>query len=170
RFMMFGGLMYLASSLQGSFEALRSMNAVTHFTQYTVGHAHLGAYGFVSMVLFGAIYFMMPRVLNWEWPYPRLITLHFWLAAVGIAIYFVGLTVGGWLQGLAMLDPARPFIDSVNLTLPYLKWRSVGGSLMVLGHLVFVGHFLAMALRFGPTRTGAALFAPHRAPEMIYGK
>jgi len=158
RFMMFGGLMYAASSLQGSFEALRSVNQVAHFTHYTVGHAHLGAYGFVSMVMFGAIYFMMPRVLNWEWPYPRLITLHFWLAAIGIGIYFTGLSIGGWQQGKAMLDAQRPFMDSVVLTLPYLKARSIGGSLMVLGHLVFIGHFLAMALRFGPARAGAALF------------
>jgi cytochrome c oxidase cbb3-type subunit 1 len=170
RFMMFGGLMYFASSLQGSLEALRSMNAVTHFTHYTVGHAHLGAYGFVSMVLFGAVYFMMPRVLNWEWPYPKLITVHFWLAALGIGIYFVALTIGGWLQGLAMLDAARPFIDSVNLTLPYLKWRSIGGSLMLASHVVFAGHFMAMALRFGPMRTGAALFAPSRELEVAYGK
>jgi cytochrome c oxidase cbb3-type subunit 1 len=170
RFMMFGGAMYFLSSLQGSFEALRSMNAVTHFTHYTVGHAHLGAYGFVSMVLFGAVYFMMPRVLNWEWPYPRLITVHFWLAAAGIAIYFVSLTVGGWLQGLAMLDPARPFMDSVNLTLPYLRWRTVGGALMAASHLVFAGHVAAMVLRFGPARTGAALFAPVREPDIVYGK
>jgi cytochrome c oxidase cbb3-type subunit 1 len=172
RFMMFGGLVYLASSLQGSMEALRSVNAVTHFTHYTVGHAHLGAYGFVSMVLFGAIYFMLPRVLNWEWPYPRLITLHFWLAAIGITIYFVALTIGGWLQGLAMLDPARAFMESVTLTLPYLQWRSVGGALMLASHLVFVGHFLAMALRFGPMRTGAALFgtAPREDLELVYGK
>ncbi len=54
-------------------EALRSVNQVAHFTHFTVAHAHLGAYAFVTMVLFGAIYFMMPRVLNWEWPYPRLI-------------------------------------------------------------------------------------------------
>lgn len=171
RFMMFGGLMYLASSLQGSMEALRSVNQVAHFTHYTVGHAHLGAYGFVSMVLFGAIYFMMPRVLNWEWPYPKLITVHFWLAAVGIAIYFVALTIGGWLQGLAMLDPARAFMESVTLTIPYLKWRSIGGTLMVASHIVFVGHFLAMALRFGPMRTGAALFGGARADlEPAYGK
>jgi cytochrome c oxidase cbb3-type subunit 1 len=172
RFMMFGGLVYLASSLQGSMEALRGVNAITHFTHYTVGHAHLGAYGFVSMVLFGAIYFMLPRVLNWEWPYPRLITLHFWLAAIGITIYFVALTVGGWLQGLAMLDPARSFMESVTLTLPYLRWRSVGGGLMLASHLVFVGHFLAMALRFGPMRTGAALFGHVRARELelSYGK
>ena len=170
RFMMFGGLMYLASSLQGSFEALRSVNQVAHFTHFTVAHAHLGAYAFVTMVLFGAIYFMMPRVLDWEWPYPRLITLHFWLAAIGITVYFVGLTIGGWLQGLAMLDAARPFMESVTLTLPYLKWRTAGGSLMVLGHLVFVGHFLAMALRFGPTRAGAALFLQQNEMELARGK
>lgn len=170
RFMMFGGLMYLASSVQGSIEALRSVNAVTHFTHYTVAHAHLGAYAFVTMVLFGAIYFMMPRVLDWEWPYPRLILLQFWLAVVGIAIYFGGLTIGGWLQGKAMLDATVPFMDSVALTLPYLKSRSVGGSLMLLSHIVFVGHFLAMALRFGPTRTGAALFWQQAQTEVVHGK
>ncbi|MFO1178646.1 MAG: cbb3-type cytochrome c oxidase subunit I [Ottowia sp.] len=171
RFMMFGGFMYMLSSLQGSFEALRSVQQVAHFTHFTVAHAHLGAYGFVTMVLFGAIYFMLPRVLHWEWPYPRLISLHFWLAAVGIGIYFVFLTYGGWLQGLAMLDASKPFIESVRVTIPYLEWRSVGGSLMVLSHLIFVGHFLAMVLRFGPSRTGAALFAPAQAKlEMAHGK
>ena len=62
RFMMLGGLMYLGSSVQGSLESLRSINTVTHFTHFTVAHAHLGMYAFVSMVLFGAIYFMLPRV------------------------------------------------------------------------------------------------------------
>ena len=171
RFMMFGGFMYMLSSLQGSFEALRTVQQVAHFTHFTVAHAHLGAYGFVTMVLFGAIYFMLPRVLHWEWPYPRLISLHFWLAAIGIGIYFVFLTYGGWLQGLAMLDASKPFIESVRVTIPYLEWRSVGGSLMVLSHLIFVGHFLAMVLRFGPSRTGAALFAPAQAKlEMAHGK
>jgi cytochrome c oxidase cbb3-type subunit 1 len=174
RFMMFGGFMYFASSVQGSLEALRSVNQITHFTHFTVAHAHLGAYAFVTMVLFGAIYFMMPRVLNWEWPYPKLITLHFWLSAIGVMIYFVGLSIGGWLQGIDMLDPAKPFMDSVAVTLPYLKWRSVGGSLMVLGHLVFVGHFLSMALRFGPTRAGAALFWQNKLltddMELSHGK
>ncbi|AVO48404.1 hypothetical protein C6568_03400 [Melaminivora suipulveris] len=166
RFMMFGGLMYMLSSVQGSFEALRSINQVAHFTHFTVAHAHLGAYGFVTMVLFGAIYFMMPRVLHWEWPYPRLITLQFWLAAVGILIYFVGLSYGGWLQGQYMLDATRPFMDSVNVTLPWLKSRSVGGALMVASQIIFVGHFLAMVLRFGPERTGAALFSLRRAQKL----
>ncbi|HMN56351.1 MAG TPA: cbb3-type cytochrome c oxidase subunit I [Ottowia sp.] len=171
RFMMFGGFMYLMSSLQGSFEALRSVQKVAHFTHYTVAHAHLGAYGFVTMVLFGAIYFMMPRILHHEWPFPKLISWHFWLASIGILIYFVFLSYGGWLQGLAMLDPARPFIESVRVTIPYLEWRSVGGSLMVASHVVFVLHFLAMVLHMGPNRVGAALFSTQaQAMEAVNGK
>jgi cytochrome c oxidase cbb3-type subunit 1 len=160
RFVGIGGLMYTASSVQGSFEALRSVNAVTHFTHYTVGHAHLGLYGFVSMVFFGAMYFVMPRITSREWPFPRLIVAHFWLAFLGIALYFGSLTLGGWLQGLAMLDPARPFMDSVAVTLPYLEARSVAGSMMLLGHLAFAVHFVAIVLGLGPQRTKPALFQP----------
>src|SRR5690606_12421179 len=96
--------------------------------------------------------FVMPRITAREWPWPRLIALHFWLVAGGFALYFVSLSIGGWLQGLAMLDAARPFMDSVAATLPYLKGRSVGGALMVLGHLVFAAHFVALALGLGPQR------------------
>jgi cytochrome c oxidase cbb3-type subunit I len=157
RFMVLGGMMYTLVSVQGSLEALRSVNTLTHFTHFTVAHAHLGLYAFVSFVMFGAIYFIMPRVMAWEWPYPKLIALHFWLVVVGFAIYFISLTTGGVLQGLYMLDAARPFIDSVTVTIPYLAGRSVGGALMVLGHLVFAGHFAVMALKNGPKRTSAAL-------------
>ncbi|QXL85018.1 cbb3-type cytochrome c oxidase subunit I [Comamonas sp. NLF-1-9] len=171
RFMMFGGFMYMLSSVQGSFEALRSVNRVAHFTHFTVAHAHLGAYGFVTMVLFGAVYFMLPRILRWEWPFPKLISWHFWLAAIGILIYFGPLTYGGWLQGLAMLDESKPFMDSVTLTIPYLYWRSIGGSMMVASHLIFAFHVLVMVLRFGPNRTGAALFNHEpRKLEVAHGK
>ena len=158
RFIVLGTMMYTLASVQGSLESLRSVNTVTHFTHYTVAHAHLGLYGFFSFVMFGAIYFVMPRVTAWEWPYPKLISLHFWLVTIGFAVYLVWLTIGGWLQGVAMLDAARPFMESVTLTLPYLKARSVGGALMTLGHLVFAFHFVAMVLRFGPRRLGAAAF------------
>jgi cytochrome c oxidase cbb3-type subunit 1 len=158
RFVGVGGLMYTASSVQGSFESLRSVNAVTHFTHYTVGHAHLGLYGFVSLVFFGAMYFAMPRITAREWPFPRLISAHFWLVTSGIALYFVSLTIGGWLQGEAMLDGARPFLDSVAVTLPYLKARSLGGALMTAGHLIFAAHFAALVLHFGPQRNKPALF------------
>ncbi|MBV6325707.1 cbb3-type cytochrome c oxidase subunit I [Duganella violaceipulchra] len=157
RFIVLGGMMYTLSSLQGSFEALRAVSTVAHFTHFTVAHAHLGLYGFFTMVMFGSIYFVMPRVMSWEWPYPSLIAAHFWLVVFGFSIYFIGLSIGGWLQGLAMLDAAKPFMESVKVTIPYLQSRSVGGAIMTLGHLVFAGHFVAMILRYGPARTGAAL-------------
>lgn len=165
RFIVLGGMMYTLSSLQGSVEAIRAVNTVAHFTHFTVAHAHLGLYGFFSMVMFGAIYFVMPRVMSWEWPYPSLIAAHFWLVVLGFSIYFIGLSIGGWLQGLAMLDASKPFMDSVKVTLPYLKSRTLGGAIMTLGHLVFAGHFATMALRYGPARTGAALLhTRHAAP------
>ena len=164
RFIVLGGMMYTLSSIQGSFEALRSINTVTHFTHFTVAHAHLGLYGFFSLVMFGAIYFVMPRVMSWEWPYPRLIAAHFWLVVLGFAVYFIGLSIGGWLQGEAMLDAARPFMDSVRVTIPYLEARTVGGAIMTLGHLVFAFHFIVMALRYGRKRIGPALFHTSRKP------
>ncbi len=158
RFVGLGGLMYTVSSVQGSLEALRSVNVVTHFTHYTVAHAHLGLYGFVSMVFFGSMYFVMPRITAREWPFPWLISVHFWLVSLGIAIYFISLSIGGWLQGEAMLDATRPFMDSVAVTLPYLKGRSIGGAMMVLGHLVFATHFMLLVLNRGPQRDQPALF------------
>ena len=155
RFVVFGAMSYTATSFQGSLEATRSVQEVAHFTHYTVGHAHLGMYAFVTMVLFGAVYYIMPRIAKWEWPYPNLIKVHFWLSAAGIAIYFLSLTLGGWLQGLAMNNPSIPFIDTVNLTKPYLWGRSAGGILMTIGHCVFAYHFLLVIHRAGPKR-----FAP----------
>lgn len=157
RFIVLGTMLYTVASVQGAMEALRSVNQITHFTHFTVAHAHLGLYGFFSMVMFGAIYFIMPRVMNWEWPYPKLIALHFWLVLIGFSIYIILLSIGGWLQGLVMLDPDKPFMESVALTIPYLEARSIGGGLMTLGHLVFAFHFFAMGWKFGPKRLGAAL-------------
>lgn len=158
RFVAFGGLMYFFSSVQGSFEALRSVNVVAHFTHFTVAHAHLGLYAFVAMAFFGSMYFVMPRITGREWPYPKLISAHFWLTAIGIMIYFLFLTYGGWLQGMYMLDAAKPFIESVKVTMPYLKWRSVGGGMMTLGHLIFALHFFILVFNLGPKPNRAAMW------------
>ncbi|MGZ8287643.1 MAG: cbb3-type cytochrome c oxidase subunit I [Telluria sp.] len=160
RFVAIGALMYTAASFQGSIEALRAVNSVTHFTHYTVGHAHLGAYGFVSMVLFGAVYYMLPYVTGRDWPWPRLLKVHFWLVIVGFSIYFTGLTIGGWLQGMALLEPGRGFAAVTLGTMPYLEARSVGGTLMTLGHFVFAFHIAALLLGKGAARQPAAAAAP----------
>jgi len=85
RFVVVGAMSYTVVSFQGSLQALRSVNEISHFTHYTVAHAHLGVYAFFSMVMFGAIYYIVPRLTGREWPAPRLIKIHFWCTAIGMA-------------------------------------------------------------------------------------
>src|SRR5690606_39352260 len=68
RFIVVGAIAYTAVSLQGSFTALREVTRITHVTHWTVAHAHVGAYAFVTLALFGAIYYIMPRITRREWP------------------------------------------------------------------------------------------------------
>ncbi|VTS02476.1 cbb3-type cytochrome c oxidase subunit I [Tuwongella immobilis] len=159
RFVVFGAMAYTVTSFQGSVEALRSFSEIAHFTHYTVGHAHLGAYGFYSMIMFGTMYYAVPRLTGWEWGSPTLIRIHFWTTAIGITIYFTGLTIGGWYQGLAMnLDSNIPFMRTVLNTVPYLWSRSLGGSLMTIGHIVFAVLFVMNICRLGSRRQGPTYF------------
>jgi cytochrome c oxidase cbb3-type subunit 1 len=135
---------------------------VVHFTHFTVAHAHFAMYAFVTMVLFGSVYYIMPRSAKWEWPYPTLIKTHFWLSAIGVVIYVVSMTVGGWLQGLTINNPIHAFIEAVNITKPYLWARSVGGVMMTLGNLLFAYHFALVVYRAGPRR-----FAPAWLQEVV---
>jgi len=152
RFTVFGAMSYTAVSFQGSMEALRTMQEVVHFTHYTVGHAHLGVYAFLTMILFGAMYYITPRVAQWNWTRPGWIKAHFWLSAGGVLLYVAAMVVGGFLQGLAMNDAAKPFVEVVDLTRPYLTARTVSGILMGAGHLVFALLFVEVVLRRGPRR------------------
>lgn len=155
RFVVTGAIMYTGVSLQGSLHAVREVNQVTHFTHFTVGHAHMGVYAFYSFIIFGAAYFLLPRVFGRDWPRPRLISIHFWTALGGILIYMISLMVGGVFQGLAQLDASRPFMESVTLTIPYLHARTVGGTLMTLSHFIFAWHVALLVAKKGPMREGA---------------
>ena len=137
RFTVLGAMSYTAVSLQGSLTALRTVNEVNHFTHYTIAHAHLGVYAFFSMVMFGAVYYLAPRLFKREWASARLIKLHFWCAAGGIAFYWVGLTWAGWRQGLLMNNPDVPFLAIVSYTVPYLWSRTLAGILMTVAHVAF---------------------------------
>jgi cytochrome c oxidase cbb3-type subunit 1 len=144
---------YTAVSLQGIFTAFRAVNRVTHFTQWTIAHAHVGVYGFVTFVMFGSIYYIMPRIMDREWPSARLISWHFWLVAGGLVLYVVPLSVAGVLQGLVLLDPQAPFERSVQAEMFGLVTRSVAGLVLTVGHGVFAWHFWLMTLARGAERT-----------------
>jgi len=144
RFVVLGAIAYTAVSLQGMFTALREVNRITHFTQWTIAHSHVGVYAFVTFVLFGSMYYIMPRMVRREWPSERLIRWHFWLVLSGIAIYVIALTVVGVWQGLALIDPQVPFQRTVEIQRPGLVARSVAGLLLTAGHVVFVWHYWRM--------------------------
>lgn len=165
RFIVFGAVNYTLVGFMGSTMALRSVNEVVHFTHATVAHAHHGMYGFFGMIMFGSLYFMLPRLLLKEWPSAALISLHFWCASTGIALYVVPLLVGGIIQGMQMNDPAGhpEFLDILRATLPFLFIRSMAGVLLFVGHAAFAVNVLWMLLR---RRTAEdAVPTLFRAPE-----
>ncbi len=169
RFTVFGAITYTAVSAQGSIEALKDVNEVTHFTHYTVGHAHLGVYGFYSMIMFGLMYYMVPRLTGREWASSALIRAHFWSSAVGITVYFVALSIAGWWQGRMLNDPNVPFPNIVGYLLPFLFTRSLAGGLMSLGHLAFAALLTMNLAGWGRQRAGGPTYfvERERAPEAV---
>ncbi|MGB0184453.1 MAG: cbb3-type cytochrome c oxidase subunit I [Opitutales bacterium] len=153
RFVVFGAINYTFVSLIGSAMALRDVNLVTHFTHFTVGHAHHGAYGFFAMILFGGVYYMMPRLLYREWPSALLIKIHFWGSALGILLMVFALQIGGWIQGLQMNNPEIAFLDVVQNTMPWLKARSVSGFLLLVAHIAFAVNFFWMLFAAGKIKS-----------------
>lgn len=146
RFVVFGAMSYTAVSLIGSAMALREVNVVTHFTHFTVGHAHHGVYAFFTMIMFGSIYFIMPRLIRRNWPSAGLISIHFWSCALGITGYVVALSIGGWIQGLEMNNAEIPFMTVVRNTVPWLTARTIFGILITVGHSAFFIHFVWILL------------------------
>lgn len=165
RFTVFGAMIYTVVSLQGSTMAIPQLNAMFHFTDYTIGHAHLGVYGFFSMMMFGAMYYIAPRLVGWEWPSANLIRWHFWLTAIGILVMFVSLSIGGILQGLALHDPTVNFMKTLEIVWPWRMVRSISGTAMLLGHVIFAVHFVMLLLKVGERRETAPYFSNPSSPK-----
>ncbi len=165
RFIVFGAVNYTLSSLLGSLMADRGVSEVVHFTHAVVGHAHHGLYAFFSMVMFGSIYYILPRILHKEWPSARLISVHFWTCAIGITIYVVVTSIGGTKQGLGMNDASIPFMDVVRNTIVWLKLRSYAGVLITVGHVAFAINFAWMIFKPRADNTAPTLFA-HPNPDL----
>ncbi len=153
RFVMFGIMSYFFASMIGSVMTFRSISEITHFTTFISGQSLHLTYAFFSMVMFGGLYFMVPRLTKVEWPSSTLIFLHFWGSAFGITISVVALLIGGWISGNQMNDAAVPFIDVVQSTLPWLKIRSIGEVCLAVGHIAFALNFFWMLFATGSVRS-----------------
>jgi cytochrome c oxidase cbb3-type subunit I len=144
-FLLVGIVAYFVGSVQGSLQAFRFTNVLWHFTDFNVAHSHITMYGIVSFLLWGCIYTVAPRFLGHE-PKQLFVGVHFWLALIGLVAYMVSLMIGGTLKGMSWLA-GKPFIESVVLMAPFWLWRAIGGTLMLLSHIVFAYNLYEMLLR-----------------------
>ena len=135
---------YGMSTFEGPLMALKSVNALSHYTDWTIGHVHSGALGWVALISFGSLYHLMPRLYDTKIFSTRLIYVHFWLASIGIVLYITSMWVAGIGQGLLLRgfdeygNLAYSFIETVTfLHQPYI-WRALGGAFFLSGVLVMI--------------------------------
>lgn len=143
RFMMVAAVFYGLSTFEGSFLAIRPVNSLSHYTDWTIGHVHSGALGWVAMITFGSIYTLVPILWKREKMYSsRLIEIHFWLALIGTLVYVFAMWNSGIIQGLMWRaynedgGLAYSFIESVEAMRPYYFARAFGGFLFFAGTVV----------------------------------
>ncbi len=143
RMMVLAIAFYGMSTFEGPMMSIKAVNSLSHYTDWTIGHVHSGALGWVGMISFGAIYFLVPKLWHREGLYSlRLVTWHFWLATLGIVIYAAVLWVAGIQQGLMWREYndqgflVYSFAESVAALFPYYVLRMIGGLLYLIGGLV----------------------------------
>jgi len=143
RFMMVAAVYYGISTFEGSFMAIRPVNSLSHYTDWTIGHVHAGALGWVAMITFGSIYAMVPWLWRCRAMYSaRLVEVHFWFAVAGTIIYVMSMWNSGVVQGLMWRTYnesntlAFSFLDSMVAMHPYYIARAVGGLLFLIGAVV----------------------------------
>jgi cytochrome c oxidase cbb3-type subunit I len=159
-FIIVGVAYYFFGSTQGTFEALRSLQALWHFTNFTIGHSHATMYGFITFLAWGGIYALLPRATGKQ-PNVLATGLHFWFAAIGVTIYVLSLSVAGTEQGINWAT-GNPFIASVDAAQPYWLARAVSGSMMFVSHIIFA-YNVWMMTGARVTAKGAAPAAPSEA-------
>ncbi len=154
---------YGMSTFEGPLMSLKSVNALSHYTDWTVGHVHSGALGWVAMVSFGSFYHLIPRLWDTRMYSQKLIYVHFWVATIGIVLYITAMWVAGIGQGLMLRgfdeygNLAYTFIETVEFMHQPYVWRAIGGAFFVSGILIMVYNVLMTVLN--ARREAAALEA-----------
>ena len=131
---------YMMSTFEGPMMSIKTVNSLSHYTDWTVGHVHSGALGWVAMISIGAIYAMLPRLLGQAQMWSiRLIDTHFWVHTLGVVAYITSMWIAGVMQGLmwraANADGTLTysFVESLVATYPYYLGRLIGGLLVLSG-------------------------------------
>ena len=133
---------YGMSTFEGPMMAIKTVNALSHYTDWTIGHVHSGALGWVALISMGSMYYLIPRLFNRELYSLKLVEVHFWAATIGIVLYIASMWVAGIMQGLMWRATngdgtlTYSFVESVQAMHPYFIVRFLGGVFFLLGAIV----------------------------------
>jgi len=143
KFMVLASTFYMFSTLEGPIQAIKSVNAIAHFTDWIVGHVHDGTLGWVGFMIIAALFHMAPRVFKRELYSKSLMAAQFWIQTLGIVLYFTSMWIAGITQGMMWRahdefgNLAYSFIDTVDVLHPYYALRGTGGLLYLIGFFMF---------------------------------
>ncbi|MBL0143967.1 MAG: cytochrome-c oxidase, cbb3-type subunit I [Betaproteobacteria bacterium] len=168
---------YGMSTFEGPMMSIKTVNALSHYTDWTIGHVHSGALGWVAMITIGSLYYLIPRLFGrTEMHSVKAITLHFWITTIGIVLYIASMWIAGVMQGLmwrAVNEDGTltyTFVESVKATYPYYVIRLTGGLLVFSGMLVMAWNTVktitagkAVEGDIPPVAAGSGLDAPAHA-------
>jgi len=145
RFMIIALAFYGMSTFEGPLMSIKAVNSLSHYTDWTIGHVHSGALGWVAFISFGALYYLVPVLWKRKELYSlRLVNIHLWIATIGIVLYITAMWVAGIMQGLmwraydSMGFLQYSFVETVEAMHPYYLIRALGGLLYVIGMVIML--------------------------------
>jgi cytochrome c oxidase cbb3-type subunit 1 len=158
---------YMMSTFEGPMMSIKTVNSLSHYTDWTIGHVHSGALGWVAMISIGAIYALLPRLVGLKQMHSiKLIDAHFWTHTIGVVFYIASMWIAGVMQGLMWRATnadgtlTYSFVESLNATYPYYLGRVAGGVLVVAGMLIMAVNVIrTLQAARGPVQH--PVLAPH---------
>jgi len=144
KFMVVAVTAYGMATLEGPMLSLKSVNAISHFTDWTIAHVHVGALGWNGFLTFGILYYLIPRIFNTKLYSVKLANWHFWVGTLGIVLYVIPMYWAGFMQSLAwkQITPEGnlkyQFLETVKQMQPFYAMRGVGGVFYLIGALIMV--------------------------------
>lgn len=145
KFMVVAVTAYGMATFEGPMLSVKSVNAISHYTDWTIGHVHVGALGWNGFLTFGVLYWLIPRLFNTKLYSEKLANTHFWVGTLGILFYAIPLYWAGWTQSL-MWKEFTPdgllkygnFLETVTQILPMYAMRAIGGTIYLTGNIIMV--------------------------------
>ncbi len=170
RFLIVALSFYGMATFEGPLLALKDVNALSHYTDWTIGHVHSGTLGWVSMVTFGSMYHMIPKLWDTKIWSQKMMSVHFWFASIGVLLYITAMWISGILQGLMWRafdqygNLQYSFVESVAAVHPFYVMRAVGGMFFLTGMVIM---FVNVAMTIRRAKGEAAELEAKMSAKMV---